>query len=64
MIAFVAVPCPHIFRDLIAASNASGKPHCDFAFPPLPVVHAKCLLGNPKTPMKRRIDPAAARLAI
>jgi len=43
---------------LIAASNASGKPHCDFAFPPLPVVHVKYLLGIPQTPI-RRINPAA-----
>ena len=38
---------------LIAASNASGKPHCDFSFPPLPVVHEKMLVGdtppNPST---------------
>lgn len=47
---------------LIAASNASGKPHCDFAFPPLLVGNAKCLLGKPQTPMKRRINPAAVHV--
>lgn len=45
-----------------AASNASGKPHCDFAFLPLVGRHANCLLGIFQTPMKRRIDPAAMRL--
>jgi uncharacterized CHY-type Zn-finger protein len=33
-----------------AASNASGKPHCDFAFLPLPVVHAKMLVGDAPNP--------------
>lgn len=44
------------------ASNASGKPHCDFSFLPLPVSHAKnACWGYPKPLLKRRIDPAAAR---
>ena len=49
-------------KAIILASNASGKPHCDFLFPPLPVVHAKMLVGDtPKPLFKRRINPAAAR---
>ena len=32
------------------ASNASGKPHCDFSFTPLSVVHAKMLIGGVPKP--------------
>ena len=39
-----------VIEQLIVASNASGKPHCDFAFLPLPVVHAKMLVGDAPKP--------------
>ena len=34
----------------MVASNASGKPHCDFAFSSLPVGRAKLLVGDAPNP--------------
>ena len=37
-------------KAIILASNASGKPHCDFSFPSLPVVHVKMFVGDAPNP--------------
>lgn len=43
------------------ASNASGKPHCEFESPAVMSGFQYACWGVPKPLLKRRIDPAAAR---